>query len=66
MTEIQLFIQEVFQNQEVVILQSDEGFAITFSESFMYEDDSPLEVIVFGALPKRQKKPSMQDGNNTK
>ena len=55
MTENQIFIQEVFQNQEVIILQSDEGFAVTYSESFVYEDDSPLEVICFWSSAQKVK-----------
>ncbi|GEM_PF-334770 len=47
MTQTELFIKEIFDAKEVLILQSDEGFAITFSEEFQYEDDSQLEVICF-------------------
>ncbi|WP_413532169.1 DUF2750 domain-containing protein [Empedobacter brevis] len=41
------FIKEICQDQKVYILTSDEGFAISYSEEFEYEDGSNLEVICF-------------------
>jgi len=41
------FIQEICQEQKVYILTSEEGFAISYSEEFEYEDGSNLEVICF-------------------
>lgn len=41
------FIDQIIENQKVYLLTSEEGFAITFSEEFEYEDGSNLEVICF-------------------
>ena len=41
------FIDQIIENQNVYILTSDEGFAISASEEFEYEDGSNLEVICF-------------------
>ena len=42
-----LFIKEICQDQKVYLLTSEEGFAISYSEEFEYEDGSNLEVICF-------------------
>lgn len=41
------FIKEICQDQKVYLLTSEEGFAISYSEEFEYEDGSNLEVICF-------------------
>lgn len=41
------FIKEICQDQKVYLLTSDQGFAISYSEEFEYEDGSNLEVICF-------------------
>lgn len=41
------FIKEICQEKKVYLLTSDEGFAISYSEEFEYEDGSNLEVICF-------------------
>jgi len=41
------FIQDIVANQKVYLLTSEEGFAVTFSEEYEYEDGSNLEVICF-------------------
>ena len=42
-----LFIKEICQDQKVYLLTSDQGFAISYSEEFEYEDGTNLEVICF-------------------
>ena len=42
-----LFIKEICQDQKVYLLTSDQGFAISYSEEFEYEDGNNLEVICF-------------------
>lgn len=41
------FIKEICQDQKVYLLTSEQGFAISYSEEFEYEDGSNLEVICF-------------------
>ncbi|WP_313384206.1 DUF2750 domain-containing protein [Chishuiella sp.] len=41
------FIKEICQEKKVYLLTSEEGFAISYSEEFEYEDGSNLEVICF-------------------
>ena len=41
------FIKQIIENQKVYLLTSEEGFAISFSEEYEYEDGSNLEVICF-------------------
>ncbi|HAD80561.1 MAG TPA: DUF2750 domain-containing protein, partial [Flavobacteriaceae bacterium] len=41
------FIKEICQDQKVYLLTSEEGFAVSYSEEFEYEDGSNLEVICF-------------------
>ncbi|MFV0146160.1 DUF2750 domain-containing protein [Empedobacter falsenii] len=41
------FIKEICQDQKVYILTSEEGFAVSYSEEFEYEDGCNLEVICF-------------------
>ncbi|QTV05260.1 DUF2750 domain-containing protein [Faecalibacter bovis] len=41
------FIEEIIENQKVYLLTSEEGFAISYSEEYEYEDGSNLEVICF-------------------
>jgi hypothetical protein len=41
------FIKEICKDQKVYLLTSDQGFAISYSEEFEYEDGSNLEVICF-------------------
>ncbi|MDH2208030.1 MULTISPECIES: DUF2750 domain-containing protein [Empedobacter] len=41
------FIKEICQDQKVYLLTSEEGFAVSYSEEFEYEDSSNLEVICF-------------------
>ena len=41
------FIDQILENQKVYILTSEEGFAVSSSEEFEYEDGSNLEVICF-------------------
>lgn len=55
MSNIQTFVEEFFQNDKVLILQSADGFAISFSEDFEYEDESQLEVICFWSSAERAK-----------
>ena len=47
MSQFNQFIKEICNDQKVYILTSDQGFAISFSEEFEYEDESSLEVICF-------------------
>lgn len=47
MNQLTAFIQTICENQKVYILQSEEGFATSFSEEYEYEDGSHLEVICF-------------------
>ncbi len=44
------FIKEICQDQKVYLLTSEEGFAISYSEEFEYEDGSNLEVICFWSI----------------
>ena len=41
------FIDQIIENHKVYILTSEEGFAVSSSEEFEYEDGSNLEVICF-------------------
>ena len=41
------FIEQIIDNQKVYLLTSEEGFAISYSEEYEYEDGSNLEVICF-------------------
>lgn len=41
------FIKGICQDQKVYLLTSEQGFAISYSEEFEYEDGSNLEVICF-------------------
>ena len=41
------FIEQIVEDQKVYLLTSEEGFAISFSEEYEYEDGSNLEVICF-------------------
>ena len=49
------FIEQIIANQKVYLLTSDEGFAVTFSEEFEYEDGSNLEVICFWSSEEKAK-----------
>lgn len=56
MEHITEFIQTICQNKKVYILQSEEGFATSFSEEYEYEDGSHLEVICFWSTEELAKK----------
>ena len=47
MSQFNQFIKEICSEGKVYILTSDEGFAISYSEEFEYEDGSNLEIICF-------------------
>lgn len=47
MSQFNQFIKEICQDQKVYLLTSDQGFAVSYSEEFEYEDGSNLEVICF-------------------
>ena len=47
MSQFNQFIKEICSEEKVYILTSDEGFAISYSEEFEYEDGSNLEIICF-------------------
>lgn len=64
MTNIQSFITEIFETQKVLILQSEEGFAITFSEEFEYEDESQLEVICFWSSTEKAEQAKQNQWQN--
>ena len=47
MSQFNQFIKEICNEEKVYILSSEEGFAISYSEEFEYEDGSNLEIICF-------------------
>ncbi|WP_313376314.1 DUF2750 domain-containing protein [Chishuiella sp.] len=60
------FIKEICQEKKVYLLTSEEGFAISYSEEFEYEDGSNLEVICFWSnIDLAEKAKNNQWKNNT-
>lgn len=60
------FIDEIIENQKVYLLTSDEGFAVTFSEEFEYEDGSNLEVICFWSSEEKAQEAKQNQWANHK
>ena len=66
MSQFNQFIKEICNEEKVYILSSEEGFAISYSEEFEYEDGSNLEIIWFWSKTDLAEKAKQNEWKNHK